>query len=104
MPLTIQLTPDLEARLLQQAARAGMNASEFVATTLASQLAKSARDNCCSQEESQLLSGINQGLPEELWRRYQFLISRRQAESLSGEEQLELISLSNEIEEDHARR
>jgi hypothetical protein len=105
MTLTIQLTPDLEARLLQQAARAGMDASEFVVSALASRLAQVASSGPnCSKEEAELLSAISQGLPEQLWQRYRDLVSRRQSESLSAGEHAELIGLSNQIEEDHACR
>ncbi len=105
MTLTIHLTPDMEARLLRHAANAGMDASEFVVSTLASRLEQtSAAGLHCGKDEAELLSAIGQGLPEQLWQRYRELGSRRQAASLSAEEHAELIGLSNLIEEDHARR
>jgi hypothetical protein len=105
MTLTIQLTPDLEARLLQQAASAGMDAGQFVVSTLTSRLEQAEKPPAhCGKDEAALLSAISQGLPEELWLHYRALASRRQTESLSTEEQAELIQLSNRIEEDHAHR
>lgn len=105
MTLTIQLPPDLEARLLRQAASAGMDAGEFVVSTLASRLEQPKRPHAASSDaEAELLLAINQGLSEEMWQRYRALDSRRQAETLSTEEQAELAQLSDRIEEDHACR
>jgi hypothetical protein len=105
MTLTIQLSPDLEARLLRQAASAGMDASAFVVTALASHLEQStSADSRCGKDEAGLLSAISEGLPEPLWQRYRALVSRRENETLSPNDHAELIALSDQIEEDHARR
>ncbi len=105
MTLTIQLAPDLEALLLEQAANAGMDASQFVASTLASQLKPPvASSPHCGKVEADLLAAISLGLPEPLWQRYRFLVSRRINESLTAEEHAELIRLSDQIEQDHADR
>lgn len=57
-----------------------------------------------SQKESILLQKINQGIPETLWRPYKKLVSRRDHGSLTPEEHEELIRLSDQIEELHAKR
>jgi len=57
-----------------------------------------------STQESELLKQINQGLPEDLARRLEALISRRQAEALTDDEQTELIRLGDEAERLEASR
>ena len=105
MTLTIQLTPELEASLIRQAASAGMDASEFVVSALASRLSQAPGPSPhCSKEDAELLAAISQGLPEPLWQRYRTLLAQRDAEALTVDEHAELIGLSSQIEEDHARR
>jgi hypothetical protein len=57
-----------------------------------------------SERESELLEQINQGLPEDLARRLERLIAKRQAEALTDDEHAELIGLGNEAERLEARR
>lgn len=54
--------------------------------------------------ESDLLRKINQGLPEHVWQRYNELIAKRRAETLTAEEQTELIEISDSIEQANAER
>jgi len=54
--------------------------------------------------ESDLLQKINQGLPEHKWQRYNELIAKRRAETLTDEEQTELIEISDVIEQTNAER
>ena len=51
-----------------------------------------------SVAESQLLLRINQGIPDELGRRYGELIAKRQAETLTQEELEELLRLTDVVE------
>ncbi len=57
-----------------------------------------------SEAESRLLEQINLGLSQEDWERYHKLIAKRRAETLTHDEQQELIALSDRIEEANARR
>lgn len=54
--------------------------------------------------ESELLVRINVGLPTELRERYAELVARRQAETLTPEEQAELLQLGSEVERLEAER
>lgn len=56
------------------------------------------------QAEAELLLKINQGVPPEIQRRYDELIAKRQAESLTPNEYEELLRLTDEIEKLEARR
>ena len=51
-----------------------------------------------------MLQEINRGLPAETWRRYGELKEKRRAETLTPEEQAELIALSDQIEAMNVRR
>jgi hypothetical protein len=49
-------------------------------------------------DESALLMKINEGWPEENWRRYGELICKRRAETLTEPEREELIALGDDLE------
>lgn len=56
------------------------------------------------QDEARLLLKINQGLSPEVQKRYDELIAKRRAESLTTDEYDELLRLTNQIENLEARR
>ncbi len=57
-----------------------------------------------SSTESELLLKINQGIPADVQRRYDELISKRRAETITSEEYSELLRLTNQIEKLDAER
>lgn len=57
-----------------------------------------------SQQETALLLEINAGISAATQRRFDELVAKRQAESISGEERAELIHLTEQIEQHDARR
>ena len=57
-----------------------------------------------SKEESVLLEQINKGLPLDVQQRYDTLIEKRQAETLTPDEHQELIILNDQAEEADAER
>ncbi len=106
MPLTIDITHELESRIRQRAAQQGLDVTEYVSRTLQELLrgAELPETRHLSAEESRLLQEINLGLPDETWRRYRELREKRSAETLTASEQAELIAVSDQIEELDARR
>ncbi|MCX6056800.1 MAG: STAS/SEC14 domain-containing protein [Chloroflexi bacterium] len=56
------------------------------------------------RSESELLLKINQGLPEKFKRRYDELIEKRRAETLSQKEYKELLRMTQETEKFEAQR
>lgn len=54
--------------------------------------------------ESQLLLKINQGIPADLQRKYDELMKKRRAETITSEEYSELLRLTNQIEKLDAER
>lgn len=57
-----------------------------------------------SATESQLLLKINQGIPADLQQKYDELIRKRRAETITPEEYSELLRLTNQIEKLDAER
>ncbi|MFW0859217.1 MAG: hypothetical protein AAGB97_03420 [Dehalococcoidia bacterium] len=56
------------------------------------------------QDEAKLLLKINEGFPPELRKRYNELIAKRRAESLTPDEYDELLCLTDEVESLEALR
>lgn len=111
MTLTIEIKPELAARLQQEAAKIGLHPNLLVERTLEEKFpsprngnGNGEMSNDSSKSESELLQQINQGFSPETWRRYHELIANRQAEILTPEDLSELISLSDQIEKANARR
>ena len=57
-----------------------------------------------SQSETALLLQINQGLPAALQRRFDELVAKRQAETITPDELQELIAITDPIEQRDAQR
>jgi len=112
MTVTIDLAPELEARLRQEAAREGVDFSTYVSTRVlgaANELAQNSgrpgrEPPSLPAAEADLLQRINTGPSEEVWHQFHRLVAKRRAEMLSPDEQEDLIRLSDEIEEANARR
>jgi hypothetical protein len=105
MTITVDLTADLESRLLQEAARQGIDPGQFVVHAVRARLqAENAAAPRLDAEQSRLLEEINRGLSQSEWDRYYTLVAKRQAEALSDGELAELTATSHRIEELNARR
>ncbi len=107
MTVTIDLSPELEKHLQDEAARAGLAPDRLVLDALEERLhQKQAGQDVphLSKADSELMQRINQGLPEETWMRYHHLVSQRKAETLTPEQHQELILLSDQVEMDYAQR
>lgn len=105
MPLSIELTGELETRLREEAERDGVQADVWALGALQQRLARPNGDAVrLSERETHLLQQINEGLPDSTWQRYHDLLEKRRAETLSSAEQQELIAISDQIEAADARR
>ena len=101
----VDIGSDLETRLLQEAAKQGVEPGQYIVNAMRAALEKqnpTARP--LDAEESRLLGEINRGLSQAEWSRYYSLVAKRQAEALMEEDYSELTALSNRIEELNARR
>jgi len=124
MPVTIELTSELESRLRREAARVGLPPETYVARALEKQLgagepaggngsngpaaaeAPGARPEArrISAVEADLLQRINLGLPPDFWSAYRELLRRRDEGTLAPDEQASLVAMSDRVEEANARR
>ncbi len=100
--LTLDITLEFEAQLRKEAAREGLDETGYILKTLKERFHASRVR--ASRPETELLSRVNQGLPEETWQRYRELVERRQAEELTSEQHAALMALTHQIEDAHARR
>ncbi|MBC8548304.1 MAG: STAS/SEC14 domain-containing protein [Candidatus Brocadiales bacterium] len=95
-----QLTTDELLRAVQQLDKTELEKFVFQVVNLrAKQQAPSLPKN-----EAELLQKINQGLPKELLKKYNELVSKRQAEDLSPDEYNELLKLTDQVEKLEAHR
>ena len=105
MDLTIDIAPELEARLREEAERHGVDPRQYVLNVLRQRLeTQTASGRFLSVTESELLEEINRGLSEAEWRRYHELIAKRQAEQIDEDERTELVATANLLEQINARR
>jgi hypothetical protein len=107
MTITISLTPELERKLRDKAAAAGIATEAFVVGTLAERLSDQGQgqpEGPVSDQESRLLEEINRGLAEEMWQRYHALVAARRAETLTPQQHEELRQLTDAVETAHAAR
>jgi hypothetical protein len=104
MSITLELPQDLQRDLEQAAKRAGLTPDAYVLATLRERLPKNFSQAQLSKREAELLLSVNESLSQIQWQRYHELLAKRQAEQLIEEEQLELIQLSNTLEEANAKR
>jgi hypothetical protein len=103
MTITLDLKPEIEATLLDQAAREGVDAKTLVVRTLEHQYGGGSVSSAGSRDAALLLQ-ISEGPSELTWRRYKELSARRDSESLTLADQDELMSLSEKIELAGVRR
>jgi hypothetical protein len=105
MTITVDIGADLESRLLQEAAKQGVEPGQYIVNAMRAALEKqNATASPLDAEESRLLEQINRGLSQAEWSRYYSLVAKRQAEALTEEEYAELTGLSGCIEELNAGR
>lgn len=111
--LLLEISPELEQQLRAEAARKGLEPGHYVLTLLQQQLQPAQEGENPSVNlpisslpptEADLLQQINFGLSAEEWELYYALIAKRQAETLTDEEHVRLIEISDQIEIANARR
>lgn len=105
--MTINLPPELETSLRDEAAKEGLATDRFVIDALRERLSQSRfQQNAprLSKAEAELMQRINEGLPVETWRRYHALIAEREAGTLTADQQQVLVGLIDQVELAHARR
>ncbi len=108
--LQLEISPELEQQLRAEAARKGLDPGHYVLTLLQQQLQPAQQGTnslnlpALPPTEAKLLQQINLGLSAEEWDLYYDLIKKREAETLTDEEHVRLIEISDQIEIANARR
>lgn len=105
MNVVVDIAADLEPRLLEQAAKCGVDPGQYIASVVRTKL----KDNAAAAhrldaEQSRLIEEINRGLSAVDWHHYYSLVAKRRSESLSDDEHAKLAALTDRIEELNARR
>lgn len=98
MILTLEVQPDLELQLRHEAGLSGLDAKSFVLDLLRERLTRPP-ESPESLSEKELLAEINRGLSAAEWKRYEELINKRRAETLTRDEHAELIATTDRLEE-----
>ena len=98
MSIILNIAPELEKHLLAMTAKKGIDIDKYVNLLIEDKLKET------QQIEAELLQKINLGIEENTWVKYYKLIEKRDNYTLSETEQIELIKISNEIEEANAER
>lgn len=108
MAIVIDLAPDLENQIRQAAAQEGLSPDAYILESITERLHQTqpqpSRVKRLSKIEASLLQKINYSLSQIEWMRYRELIAKRQAETLTSEEQTALIAFSDRIEEANVKR
>ncbi|MEO0986743.1 MAG: hypothetical protein AAFY20_14490 [Cyanobacteria bacterium J06639_14] len=108
MTLTIEITPELEHQLRQAAEQAGLSPDTYVLQLLRQRFQPRANQlnsgNQLATNEARLLQIINHSLSDIEWQNYNALIEKRQAETLTPDEQATLIRLSDQLEDANIKR
>lgn len=95
---TINIQAEVSVEVLVQAAEQLSEAElrHFTSHVLALNAKRTAP--CVTQEEAELLLRINARLPEDVQQRYDELMTKRDAETLSDADQEELLRLTKQVE------
>lgn len=105
MSIVIEIKPEIELQLQNEASKEGVDTNGYIVNTLVEHLHRiRLAPPKLNHRESELLRKINLGLPQESWQRYHELLKKRRAETLTANEQAELIAFSDQIEIANARR
>jgi hypothetical protein len=102
MALTLDLDPEMEARVRDAAAAEGLDPSSFVLAAVRQRLP--AEKSPADMSDSEILMRVGRGFPVEFWVRYNELKAKRDALTITQDELRELISFSDRVEEEDAER
>jgi hypothetical protein len=96
--LTLDLNPELERQLRNEAAARGLTLEQLVLKDLEARVVQHTNPTRLSHEETRLMQVITEGLPEDFWARYRHLIDLREQKILTDLERTELITCSDQVE------
>lgn len=107
MTLVVEITPDLELQIRQAASSMGVAPDQYVLESVTARLSQTGSQRQLENlapAEAHLIGQINHSFDAVPWEYYHALIEKRQAETLTDEEQARLIAISDQIEEANVER
>ena len=102
MTLLVDLPPEIEARVHEVAQAEGLDVSALMREAVEARVRQ--YDPARPLAEADLLLRINRSFSESFWDTYRALIAKRRAETLTSQEQQELIGMSDQLEAWHVER
>ncbi|MEZ4658467.1 MAG: hypothetical protein R2911_12915 [Caldilineaceae bacterium] len=108
MTIVLEVAPELESQIHEAAKDAGISTDAFILESIQKRLAQgkqpAVRHTQLPKLEVDLIQKINQSMSQIQWGRYKELLAKRQSESLTSDEQRELIAFSDQIEAANVKR
>ena len=106
MTLILDMAPEMETQIREEAARKGLEPERYVLRAVEKLLGQRGQTNAplLPRAEAELLDRVDLGVSPETWDRYYALIGKRDDGTLTAEQHRELIGLSDDIEAANARR
>lgn len=108
MQLTIEINQDLASKLRNQAQQNGVDLGQYISMLLQEKESLSAlkkiNKQALSPEETQLFQKINYGFSEAFWERFQALNEKKEHNQLIETDRLELIAMTDKMEEANVER
>lgn len=105
MTLTLNLDPQIEQQLRQEAQRRGLQPDDYILEAIRERLRQSAPlPPHLAAREAALLGRMDLGLSQEQWARFHTLARKLEDGSFAPLEREEFVSLNNRIEKANARR
>lgn len=103
--ITLQLPPDLEQKLRDEAAKQGIDPDRYILNALQERFqAQASQPAPLPKPEADLLQQINLGLSSDRWEHYHTLLAKRRTETLTPAEHATLIDISDQIEQANVPR
>ncbi len=104
MTIHLNVTSELEQKLQKAASQMGLTPDTYIVRLLQKDLQNQTESARLSPQESKLLKQINTSISAIEWESYRILLAKRDAEELDAQEQIQLVALSDKIEETNAHR
>lgn len=105
MQLLIELPYDIESQLREQAQQKGKALNQYITGIIREKVqSPKPQTSVLTADETRLFKIINKGFSDDFWTKLHSLNKKRQAETLTEIERLELIDLTEQMEAENVDR
>lgn len=105
MQLIIELPYDIESQLREQAQQKGKALNQYITGIIREKVqSPKPKTSVLTADETRLFQIINKGFSDDFWTKLHSLNKKRQAETLTEMERLELIDLTEQMEAENVDR